>query len=63
MREAWIIALTADAREDQRRRVLAARANDYLTKPLKPAELAEAFHRLLAAPSLGDAANLEGAES
>jgi CheY-like chemotaxis protein len=29
--------------------VLAGGANDYLTKPLKPNELSEAFHRLLAA--------------
>jgi PAS domain S-box-containing protein len=62
MREVWIIALTADAREEQRLRVLAAGANDYLTKPLKPAELAEAFHRLLAARGLGNADNREGAE-
>jgi len=62
MREVWIIALTADAREEQRLRVLAAGANDYLTKPLKPAELAEAFHRLLAARGTGNADNREGAE-
>jgi CheY-like chemotaxis protein len=49
MRGVWIIALTADAREDQRVRVLAGGANDYLTKPLKPNELADAFRRLLAA--------------
>jgi PAS domain S-box-containing protein len=49
MREVWIIALTADAREEQRARVLAAGADDYLTKPLKPAELTDAFLRLQAA--------------
>jgi CheY-like chemotaxis protein len=49
MRNIWIIALTADAREDQRARVLEAGANDYLTKPLKPVELTDAFQRLLAA--------------
>lgn len=63
MREVWIIALTADAREEQRERVLAAGANDYLTKPLKPAELADAFHRLLAARNPGaNAENREEAE-
>jgi PAS domain S-box-containing protein len=51
MSAVWIIALTADARADQRERVLAGGANDYLTKPLKPAELVEAFQRLLAARS------------
>lgn len=63
MRDVWIIALTADAREEQRERVLAAGANDYLTKPLKPAELADAFHRLLAVRGPGAAAeNPESAE-
>ena len=41
----WIIALTADAREDQRSRGLAAGLNDYLTKPLKVAELEQALRR------------------
>lgn len=45
MRDVWIIALTADARDDQRTRVLAGGANDYLTKPLKRNELAQAFLR------------------
>ena len=57
MRGVWIIALTADARADQRERVLAGGANDYLTKPLRPNELSEAFHRLLAAR--GAAANIQ----
>jgi CheY-like chemotaxis protein len=35
----WIIALTADARWEQRARGMSAGLNDYLTKPLKPADL------------------------
>jgi PAS domain S-box-containing protein len=35
----WIIALTADVREEQRARGMAEGLNDYLTKPLKPADL------------------------
>jgi len=46
MRNVWIIALTADARDDQRARVLAGGANDYLTKPLKKNELGQALLRL-----------------
>jgi PAS domain S-box-containing protein len=41
----WIAALTADARDDQRARAAAAGANDYLTKPLKLAELEAALRR------------------
>jgi PAS domain S-box-containing protein len=44
----WIVALTADARDEQRARARAAGINDYLTKPLKPAELEAAFHRFRA---------------
>jgi len=53
MQQVWIIALTADARDDQRTRVLAGGANDYLTKPLKKNELAEAFLRLPPRPAAG----------
>ncbi|MBL9212832.1 MAG: response regulator [Opitutaceae bacterium] len=35
----WIIALTADVREEQRARGMAEGLNDYLTKPLKPSDL------------------------
>jgi len=35
----WIIALTADVREEQRARGMAEGLNDYLTKPLKPYDL------------------------
>ena len=41
----WIAALTADARDDQRARALAAGANDYLTKPLKLHDLEAALQR------------------
>ncbi len=35
----WTIALTADARDEQRARGMSAGLNDYLTKPLRPADL------------------------
>jgi PAS domain S-box-containing protein len=41
----WIVALTADARAEQRDRGLAAGLNDYLTKPVKLTELEAALHR------------------
>lgn len=41
----WIIALTADARAEQRERTLRAGANDYLTKPVRLPELIAAFER------------------
>jgi CheY-like chemotaxis protein len=41
----WIIALTADARPEQRARGMAEGLNDYLTKPLKPSELEAALKR------------------
>ncbi|ACB74197.1 PAS domain-containing hybrid sensor histidine kinase/response regulator [Opitutus terrae] len=48
VRGVWIVALTADARNEQRERTLAAGANDYLTKPVRPAELQAALERYLA---------------
>lgn len=35
----WIIALTADVRDEQRTRGMTEGLNEYLTKPLKPADL------------------------
>ena len=44
----WVIALTADAREEQRRLGMAEGLNDYLTKPLKPMDLESALKRFRA---------------
>lgn len=39
----WVVALTADARDEQRARGLSAGLNDYLTKPLRPGDLEAAL--------------------
>ena len=44
----WIIALTADVREEQRVRGMAEGLNDYLTKPLRPLDLETALRRFRA---------------
>lgn len=44
-RDIWIIALSADAREQQRAQAMAAGLNDYLTKPLDFGELEAVFRR------------------
>jgi len=41
----WIAALTADVRDNQRQRAMAAGVNDYLTKPLRLPELEAALRR------------------
>jgi len=43
MRGVWIAALTADARPEQKKRVLEAGANDYLVKPVRITELRKMF--------------------
>ena len=43
----WIIALTADARPEQREKVVALGGNDYLTKPLKIGTLTSALRRFV----------------
>ncbi|MSU72945.1 MAG: response regulator [Opitutus sp.] len=44
-RNIWIIALKADARDEERARGMAAGLNDYLTKPLQMPELEAALRR------------------
>jgi CheY-like chemotaxis protein len=44
-RSLWIAVLTADARAEQKERVLAAGANDYLVKPVSLTELAASLRR------------------
>ena len=45
-----IIALTARSRKEDRERCLAAGMDDFLTKPIRPAELFAAIDRLVRAP-------------
>jgi two-component system, sensor histidine kinase and response regulator len=49
-----IIALTASATPEDRQRCLAAGMTDYISKPVRPAEVDEALRRVAAAR--GDAA-------
>ena len=45
-----VIALTARSRKEDRERCLAAGMDDFLTKPIRPAELLAAIDRLVRAP-------------
>ena len=45
-----VIALTARSRKEDRERCLAAGMDDFLTKPIRPAELLAAIDRLVPAP-------------
>jgi response regulator RpfG family c-di-GMP phosphodiesterase len=47
-----IIALTARSRKEDRERCLAAGMDDFLTKPVRPAELLTAIDRLAPAPAV-----------
>src|SRR5258708_38887194 len=44
-----VIALTARSRAEDRERCLAAGMDDFLTKPVRPADLLAAIHRLASA--------------
>jgi signal transduction histidine kinase/DNA-binding response OmpR family regulator len=46
-----IVALTADAMQDDRERCLAAGMDDYVTKPIRPAALAQALERAAQPPA------------
>ncbi len=48
MKQVWITALTADARAEQKERVLGAGANDYLLKPVRLKDLESLLIRFVA---------------
>ena len=59
-RGVWIIAMTANTLEEDRRRCLAAGMDDFLTKPIKRAALAQALQRC---PAMRSAKHQQGDRS
>jgi two-component system sensor histidine kinase/response regulator len=58
-----IIALTASAMESDREHCMAAGMDDYLSKPIKPKELAEMLERWIPGPTEASRSSDERADS
>jgi CheY-like chemotaxis protein len=56
----WIIAMTAEAMQDDRERCFEAGMNDYLTKPIRPHELVGAIERTPKRRRLAESADGDG---